>query len=99
MAQDKIYIEYQGVNVWYTLVQRTEKIDAVRRRMHKRSDICPICKEVVQAPQFAYLIINNYKLFPNVAAHQDCVDQMGQINTAAFLTNDYHKALEFKHWF
>lgn len=33
---------------------------------------CPICKEKIKKNDTVYLIINNYKLFPNRVMHKSC---------------------------
>lgn len=48
------------------------KVDGIAIR---RNDIknCPICDKEIALNDTVYLIINNFKLFPNVLVHTDCV--------------------------
>ena len=39
---------------------------------NKNTHICPLCKKNIK-PGKTYLLINNYKLFPNTIIHSNCV--------------------------
>jgi hypothetical protein len=74
-------------------------------------DICPLCRKKIKQGE-AYLLINNYKLFPNVVIHDWCVVRIIILNyspkkdwksTIKELKEDYQRAEETrKHnicWF
>lgn len=65
----------------------------------QENKICHMCRNKIQYDQNVYLLINNYKLFPNVLVHKKCFDEMGPQNSVIFLYNDYQEALKYKHWF
>lgn len=64
----------------------------------KDMDTCPFCNKIVQEGDEVYLVLNNYKLFPNVFGHAKCVEIADDelISKCKELTNDYQKYLDKK---
>jgi len=60
----------------------------------KTRDICPICKKLILTGDHLYLLINNYKLFPNVFVHRDCITTKKECIIK--LTKSYKKYEDFK---
>lgn len=94
------------------------EIDGVKTHIRKMifqirsSDvcICPLCRKIIQPKDKIYLLINNYKLFPNIIIHDECVLDNENIlpildweNTIKKLKEDYKQAEQVrKHnicWF
>jgi len=47
----------------------------IRKFTYKKGvNICPLCRKQIESGDETYLLINNYKLFPNVVIHTKCVD-------------------------
>jgi hypothetical protein len=84
-----------------------------REIIYKRRNyesICPLCKKKIEDGDRVYMLINNYKLFPNTIIHWRCVLTKGTIfededweSTIKKLMNDYNKAMKLKEeircWF
>ena len=66
------------------------------------ADICPICKKDIEVDNNVLIVINNYKLFPNVFVHKDCIETKTEeelIEIMENLTDEYEKAKELmKIW-
>lgn len=43
----------------------------------RHKDRCPLCTKNIVAGEIVYIMINNCKLFPNIVAHKNCVDEFG----------------------
>lgn len=50
--------------------------------------VCPICNQPLTIGKPAYMVINNYKMFPNVMIHKSCV-KVNLTATTIDLTNQY----------
>ena len=59
-------IEIDGIPTWIRPMIRTLQCD--------RTNICPLCREEIKVGVEAFLLINNYKLFPNVLVHKKCAE-------------------------
>lgn len=83
----------------------------IRKLHYTTNDICPLCRKEIGTGNF-YLLINNYRLFPNVMIHSRCVDStiivdsppvLDWKSTIRKLREDYQQAKETrKHnicWF
>jgi len=47
----------------------------IKKRNYKKDmGICPLCRKQIKSGNEIYLLINNYKLFPNTIVHSRCVD-------------------------
>jgi len=73
------------------------ELDYTEARGHH---VCPLCRKKIN-PGKTYLLINNYKLFPNVIIHEWCVDRIIIMNgspekdwesTIMKLKNDFERA-------
>ena len=76
----------------------------------KSDQICPLCRKKIKAKDKIYLLINNYKLFPNIIIHDECILDTGTIfgdldwkNTIKKLKEDYEQAARSRNhnmcWF
>ena len=57
------------------------------------ADICPICMNEIELGDIIQVVINNFKLFPNVLVHKKCVDIQTDkqlTETMEDLTNSYN---------
>jgi len=61
---------------------------------YKRDDICPLCNKQIIKEDNLYLLINNYKLFPNIFVHIDCVTTKKEC--VIKLTKSYKEYEDFK---
>ena len=61
---------------------------------YKRDDICPLCNKQIIKGDNLYLLINNYRLFPNVFVHIDCITT--EKECIIKLTKSYIKYENFK---
>lgn len=60
---------------------------------------CPLCRQILKHEEEVFVIINNYKAFPNVLVHSKCCNKHGKQNTVKILTKDYETALFYRFWF
>lgn len=61
----KKLVTYKGIKVWF-------KQTIYSKAGNRRPDTCPLCNERIVDGDDLYLIINNYKLFPNLYVHRGC---------------------------
>ena len=61
----KEVVIYKKVKTFFRGLQYNNK--------YKRDDVCPLCNKQIIKGDNLYLLINNYKLFPNIFVHQSCV--------------------------
>ena len=67
-------IEVDGVITWVRKLHLTEKAYKDRMKYQKHPGVCPLCRKDMVAGDDTYLLINNYKLFPNTSVHERCVE-------------------------
>jgi hypothetical protein len=53
---------------WYKKLLFSESWDK-----HDPDRICPICNQPLTIGKPAYMVINNYRMFPNTLIHKSCV--------------------------
>ncbi len=82
----------------------------VRKMTYKKvgnedNRICPLCRKKIEDKDKIYLLINNYKLFPNIIIHDKCVLDKGTIfgdldwkNTIKKLKEDYERAEQSRNY-
>jgi len=63
-------IEIDGIPTWARRMTMTE-----RRSKCDRVSICPLCRKEIETDDSVFLLINNYRLFPNILIHEECVKQ------------------------
>ncbi len=57
------------------------------------ADVCPMCMDEILLGDTMQVVINNFKLFPNVLVHKKCVDNQSDnqlIETMEDLTRSYN---------
>ena len=74
---------------WYKEVCFDEKWDK-----HDPGRICPVCNQPLTIGKPAYMVINNYKMFPNTMIHKSCV-KVSLTATTIDLTNQYDRFKDF----
>lgn len=82
-------VEVDGVQC-HMRVFGSEFIQARKRLGH--SDICPLCRRQFGPEDEIYLILNNFKLFPNAMCHTGCVDGPGKEEAIRLLDAAYSDA-------
>ena len=82
MPKEKLRIKVDGVITHIRSLTFTEQ---------RGVSICPLCRKEIKAPNKAYLLINNYKLFPNVLIHKGCIFNSWE-GIIIQLKNDYESA-------
>ena len=56
---------------------------SIRKLTYKKgTNTCPLCRKQIKSGDETYLLINNYKLFPNVVVHIWCVDLIPVVNAS-----------------
>jgi len=61
---------------------------------HRGKDVCPLCNKQIIKGDDLYLLINNYKLFPNIFVHQSCV--ITKKDCVVKLAKNYKKYKDFE---
>lgn len=96
-------IEIDGIVYWYKPMIISEKAERKWRRGekldHEIYPICKMCHNEVLAKEFVYLLINNYKSFPNCWVHSKCFHNWTPEQVMKMLKSDYEIAKRSKHWF
>jgi hypothetical protein len=92
-------------SVWFTETNFNQAAINIRKNINSEkgngnvSDYCPFCKQNIKAGESLYTVINNYKLFPNIIVHKQCVDDLGLNKAASLLKISYDNAQEYlKIW-
>jgi len=62
-------------------------------------DICPLSKKELKPGMETYLVINNYRLFPNCFVDAREVGYVGFEKAALKLLADYREGLKYRYWF
>lgn len=93
------------IPVWYSEITFNQAGINIRKNKNLErgndnvSDYCPFCKQNIKAGEPLFLVLNNYKLFPNVIVHKNCVEEVGFKKAAAMLKLSYDNAQEYlKIW-
>lgn len=90
----KYSIEVYGFTCWF--MEFDEFVNPYNKTL-----ICPICKKKITKADC--LVLNNYKMFPNIRCHKECIDILGFQKTVRFLKSDWEaaqkKKQEIKVWF
>ncbi len=95
----ELYATYNDVDVFFSRFEDGTKFCQARKRIVGKYDICPFCREEIK-DRTILLLLNNFKLFPNVIVHEDCCDHFPtKENAIADLHADHQEALKYKHWF
>ena len=97
----EIFAETDGIKTYHItyLDEKGTKFAKARLRIFNKHDICPICKEEIKKGGII-LLINIYKLFPNVIIHADCCNSFSNNKEVIeFLRNDFNEAEKRKCWF
>jgi hypothetical protein len=89
MSLEQLFVG--DIPCWHRRIENKDNAFCKVRKRVGRTDICPICRKPVTEGVLC-LFLNNWKLFPNVICHGDCVDSMGAQAAAEFLSGDYAKA-------
>ena len=74
---------------WYKEVSYDKMWDK-----HDPDRICPICNQPLTFGKPAYMVINNYRMFPNTMVHKSCV-KVSLTATTLDLIKSYDKFEEF----
>ncbi len=82
-------ITYKKINTFFRKLTYSNR--------YKRDDICPLCNKQIIEGDSLYLLINNYKLFPNVFVHVNCVTTKKEC--VIKLTKSYKKYKDIKQKF
>jgi len=63
-----------------------------RRKKLGREDYCPLCNKKFEEETTTdiYLIINNYKLFPNTFCHAECIDRLPSLQNVASVLSAFY---------
>lgn len=94
---NKQKIEIEGVDCWFAEPNDCEKFLAARKNLN-RNDKCALTNEELDKNGF-YIIINNYKLFPNCFANKKTVDKIGLKEATKQIGENWQAARNFRHWF
>lgn len=88
-------VELDGVPCYYEwFTQRRKPVVAA---------ICPCCNREIEIGSRVVLLINNYRLFPNILVHEECA--AGDVDEVLIrsLKEDYERAVDSlraaKRWF
>lgn len=74
------------------------KFSEARFKIFQEYDTCPLCRNKIKNCSL-YLILNNFKKFPNTVCHAECVDKFkSRQEMAEALEKDYNEYLKYKHW-
>jgi hypothetical protein len=95
------FAKYNGVETYSNVCKEIKGTSfcETRLKINSKYDICPFCQKTVTKGSII-LLFNNWKLFPNVIAHNDCCKKFPNKEDAIkFLHEDYQEALKYKHWF
>ncbi len=82
----KIKIEIDGISTWIRPMTMT------KQRIISRINICPLCREEIKVDADIFLLINNYKLFPNIFVHKKCAEVSGWEVILRILKEDFEMA-------
>ena len=74
---------------WYRMILFSEDWDK-----HDPGRVCPICNQPLTIGKPAYMVINNYRMFPNTLIHKSCV-KVSLTATTLDLIKSYDKFEDF----
>ena len=97
----KIFAEVDGIKTYHTTFfeEKGTKFAEARLNIFRRYDVCPICKEKIEHGGII-LLINSYKVFPNIVIHIDCCgDFENNEKVIEYLRDDFAEADKRKYWF
>ena len=97
----EVFAEIDKVKTYHTvhLGEEGTKFSKIRFNIKGKPDICPICREDIIKGGII-LLLNNYKLFPNIIIHSDCCDNFSSNEEVIeFLRDDYAEVSKRKAWF
>jgi len=77
-------IEVDGIVTWI------RRLNNVQENKYKLP-ICPKCRKKINSGDDTFLLINNYKLFPNCFIHTNCATPNWEL-LIKLLREDYQKA-------
>ncbi len=65
----------EGHPIWVKELFINEHAYKARIKYEKPTDICPLCRKEILPEGYVYTLNSNYKLFPGVSVHKECVKQ------------------------
>ena len=97
----EVFAEIDKIKTHHTtyLEEKGTKFSKARLNLRGKYDICPICRENIIKGGII-LLLNNWKLFPNIIIHSDCCDNFSSNEEVIeFLRDDYAEVSKRKAWF
>jgi hypothetical protein len=95
----ELFTTVNEIDIYFSFFEDGTTFLKTSAKYTKKYKTCPFCGELItEGPIF--LLFNNWKLFPNVVVHKECIDKYSTKEEAMiFLFEDYQEALKHKHWF
>ncbi len=73
--KEKFNIVVNEHSVWIRELHLSDDAFRVRMRYDKHASVCPLCRQEMVSGNDTYVIITNYRLFPNTSIHLECKTQ------------------------
>jgi len=84
-------VKYKDTDVIF--IELTYKKNVLKRKNYY---YCPLCTELIKSKDTVYLVINNFRIFPNILIHKNCYDEEHPKGVVRALENHYEQAKKYK---